>query len=341
MKKIGILTGGADCPGLNAVIRAVVYKGMQEGYVITGIKNGWQGLIENDTRVLDTRAVSGILDRGGTILGTSRSDPFENPEHIEKIGENYKRNGMDALIAIGGEVTLGIAAELQKKGIIRVVGIPKSIDNALSGTDYAFGFDTAVQVATELIDRLHTTAEANHRIMVIEVMGQFTGWIAVEAGMAGGADIIIIPEVKTDIDKVCEAIKNRHRRGKSFSIVVVSEGAQVDMPGIYQENSEKRRFGSIGERLAKAIEDMTGYETRVSLLGYIQRGGAPTAFDRILATRFGVKAVELVAEGKFGKMVSYQNNRIRYCDIDEAVKQRKRVEPDLVQISKVFTADQI
>ncbi|MBF0388345.1 MAG: 6-phosphofructokinase [Candidatus Omnitrophica bacterium] len=341
MKKIGVLTGGADCPGLNAVIRAVVYKGMQEGYVITGVKNGWQGLIENDTRVLDTRAVSGILDRGGTILGTSRSDPFENPEHIEKIGENYKRNGMDALIAIGGEVTLGIAAELQKKGIIKVVGIPKSIDNALSGTDYAFGFDTAVQVATELIDRLHTTAEANHRIMVIEVMGQFTGWIAVEAGMAGGADIIIIPEIKTDIEKVCEAIKNRHRRGKSFSIVVVSEGAQVDMPGIYQDSSEKRRFGSIGERLAKAIEDMTGYETRVSLLGYIQRGGAPTAFDRILATRFGVKAVELVAEGKFGKMVSYQNNRIRYCDIDEAVKQRKKVEPDLVQISKVFTADQI
>ncbi|MEI6438190.1 MAG: ATP-dependent 6-phosphofructokinase [Candidatus Omnitrophota bacterium] len=341
MKKIGILTGGADCPGLNAVIRAVVYKGMQEGYVITGIKNGWQGLIENDTRVLDTRAVSGILDRGGTILGTSRSDPFENLEHVEKIAENYKRNGMDALIAVGGEVTLGIAAELQKKGVIKVVGIPKSIDNALSGTDYAFGFDTAVQVATELIDRLHTTAESNHRIMVIEVMGQFTGWIAVEAGMAGGADIIVIPEVKTDIGKICEAIKNRHRRGKSFSIVVVSEGAQVEMPVIYQETSEKRRFGSIGERMAKAIEDMTGYETRVSLLGYIQRGGAPTAFDRILATRFGVKAVELVAEGKFGKMVSYQNNHIKYCDIDEAVKQRKKVDANLIQISKVFTADQL
>lgn len=341
MKKIGILTGGADCPGLNAVIRAVVYKGMQEGYVITGVKNGWQGLIENDTRVLDSRVVSGILDRGGTILGTSRSDPLGNPEYIEKIGENYKRNGMDALIAVGGEVTLGIAAELQKRGVIKVVGIPKSIDNALSGTDYAFGFDTAVQVATELIDRLHTTAEANHRIMVIEVMGQFTGWIAVEAGMAGGADIIIIPEVKTEIDHICEAIKNRHRRGRSFSIVVVSEGAQVDMPGMYLEGNEKRRFGSIGERLAKAIEDKTGYETRVSLLGYIQRGGAPTAFDRILATRFGVKAVELVAEGRFGKMVSYQNNRIKYCDIDEAVKQRKKVDPDLIQICKVFTADQI
>ncbi|NLE65066.1 MAG: 6-phosphofructokinase [Elusimicrobia bacterium] len=341
MKKIGILTGGADCPGLNAVIRAVVYKGLQEGYVITGIKNGWQGLVENDTRVLDNRQVSGILDRGGTILGTSRANPLENPGDIERIRENYKRNGMDAVIAVGGEVTLSVALELQEKGIVNVVGIPKSIDNALTGTDYAFGFDTAVQVATELIDRLHTTAEANHRIMVIEVMGQYTGWIAVESGMAGGADIILIPEVQANLDKVCEAIRNRHRRGKSFSIVVISEGAQVDMPAIYNESREKRRFGSIGERLAKAIEEETGYETRVSVLGYIQRGGAPTAFDRILATRFGVKAVELVKEGKFGKMVSYQNNRIRYCDIEEAVKHRKKLDAGLIEIARVFTADQV
>jgi 6-phosphofructokinase 1 len=341
MKKIGILTGGADCPGLNAVIRAVVYKGMQEGYVITGVKNGWQGLIDNDTRVLDTRCVSGILDRGGTILGTSRINPLDNPEQVEKIRENYKRNGMDALITVGGEVTLSIALELYKKDIIKAVGIPKSIDNALSGTDYAFGFDTAVQVAAELIDRLHTTAESNHRIMVIEVMGQYTGWIAVESGLAGGADIVIIPEERADLEKICEAIKNRHRRGKSFSIVVVSEGAQVEMPGAYYEGQEKRRYGSIGERLAKAIEDMTGYETRVSVLGYIQRGGAPTAFDRILGTRFGVKAVSLVKEGKFGKMVCYQNNRIKYCDIEDAVKQRKKVDLELFQIAKVFTADQV
>ena len=340
MKKIGVLTGGADCPGLNAVIRAVVYKGMQEGYVITGIKNGWQGLVDNDTRVLDTRCVSGILDRGGTILGTSRFNPLDNPEHIEKIRENYKRNGIDALIAIGGEVTLDIALQLHKKEIIKVVGIPKSIDNALSGTDYAFGFDTAVQIATELIDRLHTTAESNHRIMVIEVMGQYTGWIAAEAGLAGGADIIVIPEFRADLLKICEALKNRHRRGKSFSIVVISEGAQVEMPAIYHEGREKRRYGTIGERLGKAIEDQTGYETRVSVLGYIQRGGAPTAFDRILATRFGVKAVELVADGKVGKMVSYQNNRIKYCDIEEAVKQRKKVDAELYQIARVFTADQ-
>lgn len=339
MKKIGVLTGGADCPGLNAVIRAVVYKGMQEGYVITGIKNGWQGLIDNDTRILDTRSVSGILDRGGTILGTSRLNPLDNPEHVEKIRENYKRNGMDAIIAVGGEVTLSIALELYKKDSIKVVGIPKSIDNALSGTDYAFGFDTAVQVATEQIDRLHTTAESNHRIMVIEVMGQYTGWIAVESGMAGGADVILIPEYKVELAKVCDAIKNRHRRGKSFSIVVVSEGTQIDTLKSYPEDSEKRRFNSVGERLAKSIEDMTGYETRVSVLGYIQRGGSPTAFDRILGTRFGVKAVELVQEGKFGKMVSYQNNHIKFCDIEEAVKQRKTVSPELFQIAKVFCAE--
>ncbi len=338
MKKIGILTGGADCPGLNAVIRAVVYKGMEEGYVITGIKNGWQGLIDNDTRILDTRAVSGILDRGGTILGTSRLDPLESPEHVEKIRDNYKRNGMDAIIAVGGEVTLSIALELFKRDIIKVVGIPKSIDNALSGTDYAFGFDTAVQVATELIDRLHTTAESHHRIMVIEVMGHYTGWIAVEAGMAGGADIILIPEVKVDLAKVCEQIKNRHRRGKSFSIMVVSEGVQIDTHGILPEGYEKRRFGTIGEKLAKAIENMTGYETRVSVLGHIQRGGAPTAFDRILGTRFGVKAVELIKEGKFGKMVSYQNNHIKYCDMEEAVKVRKKVDMGLFEIANVFCA---
>lgn len=339
MKKIGILTGGADCPGLNAVIRAVVYKGLQEGYVITGIKNGWQGLIDNDTRILDTRAVSGILDRGGTILGTSRVDPSQSPEQIEKIAENYKRNGMDAVIAVGGEVTLATALDLFNREILNVVGIPKSIDNALSGTDYAFGFDTAVQVATELIDRLHTTAESHHRIMVIEVMGHYTGWIAVEAGLAGGADVILIPEIKINIEKVCEALRSRHRRGKSFSIIVVSEGAEFDAHSGIPEGYEKRRFGSIGEKLAKLIENITGYEARVSVLGHIQRGGAPTAFDRILGTRFGVKAVEMVKEGKFGKMASYQNNRIKYCDIAEAVKQRKKVEMDLFDIARVFCAE--
>ena len=343
MKKIGVLTGGADCPGLNSVIRAIVRKGMQEGYVVTGIKNGWVGLIENDMKILDLRSTSGILDRGGTILGTSRINPMENPEHVQAIKENYKRNGFDALIAVGGEETLKIALALHKKGIIRVVGVPKSIDNALSGTDYAFGFDTAVNIATQCIDRLHTTAESHHRIMVIEVMGLYTGWIAVEAGIAGGADIILIPEVIVEIEQVCESLKDRHRRGKNFSIIVISEGTKIKgYPTRHsmeaQQNQERRRFGSVGEILAHLIEDNTGYETRVSVLGHIQRGGSPTAFDRILSTRFGVKAVELVQENKFGKMVSLRDNKIRFVDIEEAVSERKTVDMDLVAIAEVFSS---
>jgi 6-phosphofructokinase 1 len=335
MKKIAVLTGGADCPGLNSVIRAVVRKGIQEGYVVTGIKNGWQGLVNNDMKILDLRMTSGILDRGGTILGTSRINPLQDKEQVEKIKENYKRNGFDALIAVGGEETLGIALELHRKGIIRVVGVPKSIDNALSGTDYAFGFDTAVNIATECIDRLHTTAESHHRIMVIEVMGLYTGWIAVEAGLAGGADIILIPEIKVDMDQVFDALRNRHRRGKNFSIIVISEGTKIVLPS--DGDSEKRRFGSVGEKLAKAIEDETGYETRVSVLGHIQRGGSPTAFDRVLSTRFGVKAVELISSNKFGKMVSLRDNKICYVDIEEAVSKRKKVDAELIAIAEVFS----
>jgi phosphofructokinase-like protein len=337
MKKIGVLTGGADCPGLNSVIRAVVRKGIQEGYVVTGIKNGWVGLIENDMRILDLRSTSGILDRGGTILGTSRINPLDNPEQIQAIKENYKRNGFDALITVGGEETLKIALALHKKGLIRVVGVPKSIDNALSGTDYAFGFDTAVNIATQCIDRLHTTAESHHRIMVIEVMGLYTGWIAMEAGIAGGADLILIPEVMVKVEEVCEALKDRHRRGKNFSIIVISEGTKID--GFPTRSAdEQRRYGSVGETLAKLIEDNTGYETRVSVLGHIQRGGSPTAFDRVLSTRFGVKAVELVKESKFGKMVSLRDNKIRFVDIEEAVSARKTVDMELVAIAEVFSS---
>ncbi len=343
MKKIGVLTGGADCPGLNSVIRAVVRKGIQEGYVVTGIKNGWVGLIENDMKILDLRSTSGILDRGGTILGTSRINPLDNPEHIQAIKENYKRNGFDALITVGGEETLKIALALHKKGIIRVVGVPKSIDNALSGTDYAFGFDTAVNIATQCIDRLHTTAESHHRIMVIEVMGLYTGWIAVEAGIAGGADLILIPEITVNVEQVCEALKDRHRRGKNFSIIVISEGTKIEgFPTRHSPSgevvTEKRRFSSVGETLATLIEDSTGYETRVSVLGHIQRGGSPTAFDRVLSTRFGVKAVELVKESKFGKMVSLRDNKIRFVDIEEAVSARKTVDMDLVAIAEVFSS---
>lgn len=343
MKKIGVLTGGADCPGLNSVIRAIVRKGIQEGYVVTGIKNGWVGLIENDTRILDQRSTTGILDRGGTILGTSRVNPLDNPEHLQLIKDNYKRSGFDALITVGGEETLKIALALHKKGIVRVVAVPKSIDNALSGTDYAFGFDTAVNIATQCIDRLHTTAESHHRIMVIEVMGLYTGWIAVEAGIAGGADIILIPEFPVNVEEVCESLKERHKRGKNFSIIVISEGTKINgLPTRHAPESllasEKRRYGSVGEVLAKMIEDISGYETRVSVLGYIQRGGSPTAFDRLLSTRFGVKAVELVKEGRFGKMVSLRDNKIKYVDIEEAISERKKVDMDLVAIAEVFSS---
>ena len=343
MKKIGILTGGADCPGLNSVIRAVVRKGMQEGYVVTGIKNGWLGLIENDMRVLDVKSTTGILDRGGTILGTSRVNPLDDEEQVRKIKENYQRSGIDALIAVGGEETLKIALALHKRGIIQVVGVPKSIDNALSGTDYAFGFDTAVNVATECIDRLHTTAESHHRIMVVEVMGLYTGWLAVQAGIAGGADIILIPEIPVNLEELYDLLLERHKRGKPFSIIVISEGTNIDGYVPRSSNSlvpglEKRRFGSVGEFLAKAIEDRTGYETRVSVLGYILRGGTPTSFDRLLGTRFGVKAVELVKEHKFGKMVSLRDNKIRFVDIEEAVRERKQVTMDMVEIANVFSA---
>ncbi len=343
MKKIGILTGGADCPGLNSVIRAVVRKGMQEGFVITGIKNGWLGLIENDMRVLDVKSTTGILDKGGTILGTSRVNPLNDEDQIKKIKENYARSGIDALIVVGGEETLKVGLALHKRGIIQVVGVPKSIDNALSGTDYAFGFDTAVNVATECIDRLHTTAESHHRIMVVEVMGLYTGWLAVHAGIAGGADIILVPEIPVDLDEVYELLRERHKRGKPFSIIVISEGTKLEgysIPNMDPSSFivEKRRFGSVGEFLAKSIEDNTGYETRVSVLGYILRGGSPTAFDRVLGTRFGVKAVELIKDNKLGKMVSLRENKIRFVDMEEAVRERKQVNMDLVDIANVFSA---
>ncbi len=344
MKKIGILTGGADCPGLNSVIRAVVRKAMMENIVVSGIKNGWSGLVDNDMRILDLRAISGILDRGGTILGTSRVNPLKDSTNdmVKKIRENYKRGGLDALIAVGGEETLKVALELHREGVIKVVAVPKSIDNALSGTDYAFGFDTAVNIATECIDRLHTTAESHHRIMVVEVMGLYTGWIALEAGIAGGADLILIPEITVNMQEVCDAVKNRHKRGKTFTIVVISEGTQISGHALSREYVDEfgylRRAG-VGEILAKGIEQATGYDTRVSVLGYIQRGGTPTAYDRLIGTRFGVKAVELVKEGKFGKMVSLRDAKLHYVDIAEAVSERKKVDMGLYnEMVKVFFA---
>ncbi len=340
MAKIGILTGGGDCPGLNPVIRAVVRKAHNEGFEVVGIKNGWKGLIEGDTLNLDLRAVSGILPKGGTILGTSRTNPYKKEGGIEKVKENYKKLGLDALVAVGGEDTLGVALKLTKDGIPNIVGIPKTIDNDLSSTDYTFGFDTALNTATECIDKLHTTAESHHRIIVVEVMGRHAGWIAVGSGIAGGADIILIPEVAIDINEVCELIKKRHSRGKTFSIVVVAEGAKFKESMVTQEEKLDEfghiRLGGIGESVASEIEKRTGYETRVSVLGHIQRGGTPSAFDRILGTRFGVKAVELIKNKRFGKMVALSGNKIIDVPIEEAIRNLKTVDNDLYEIAKVF-----
>mgnify|MGYP001571072270 FL=1 len=340
MKKIGILTGGADCPGLNSVIRAVVRKSMKAGYVVTGIKYGWTGLIENDMRILDLRLTSGILDRGGTVLGTSRMIPPLGQAKAKLITENFKQNGIDALIAVGGEDTLKIGLELFTKYSLPIVGVPKSIDNALSGTDYTFGFDTAVNVATECIDRLHTTAESHHRIMVVEVMGRFNGWIALEAGIAGGADLILIPEFLINVETVCRALKARHRRGKTFSIIVVSEGATFEgQEALVQKEQQNHGVSRVGEFLAGLIEKKTGYETKVSVLGHILRGGTPTAYDRLIGTRFGFKAVELVQEKKFGKMVSLRDNKIVSVDIAEAVEKIKPIDNDLYEIAQLFSAE--
>ncbi|OGX30570.1 MAG: pyrophosphate--fructose-6-phosphate 1-phosphotransferase [Omnitrophica WOR_2 bacterium RIFCSPLOWO2_12_FULL_46_30] len=340
MAKIGILTGGGDCPGLNSVIRAVVRKGINDGYEVIGIRNGWKGLIENDAGPLNLQSISGILPRGGTILGTSRTNPYKKELGVQKAIANYRALGLDALIAVGGEDTLGVAAKLAKEGL-GIVGVPKTIDNDLSATDYTFGFDTAVNIATECIDRLHTTAESHHRIIVVEVMGRHAGWIAIESGIAGGADVILIPEIPIDMDEVCALLKKRHARGKTFSIVVVAEGAHFkeDHTVLQEQKLDEFghvRLGGIGEALAKEIEKRTGYETRVSVLGHIQRGGTPTAFDRVLGTRFGVKAVELIKEKKFGQMVALSGNKIISVRLETATGKLKTVDPEYYELAKVF-----
>lgn len=341
MQKIGVLTGGGDCPGLNPVIRAVVRKGLMEGYEIIGIKNGWKGLIENDTVALDIETVSGILPKGGTILGTSRTNPYKQEGDLLKLKENFKKLGLDALVVVGGEDTLGVAVKLIKDGITNIVGVPKTIDNDLSATDYTFGFDTALNIAMECIDRLHTTAESHHRIIVAEVMGRYAGWIAIEAGIAGGADVILIPEIQIDIEEVCDMLQKRHARGKTFSIVVVAEGARFKEGSVVTQEQKLDAFGhvrlgGIGELLAQEIEKRTGFETRVSVLGHIQRGGSPTAFDRVLGTRFGVKAVELIKNKKFSRMVALSGVKITDVGIEEAVKVLKTVDMELYEIAKVF-----
>jgi len=290
---------------------------------------------------LNADSVAGILPKGGTILGTSRTNPYKKEGDVQKVKDNFKKLGLDALIAVGGEDTLGVASKLTKDGIPNIVGVPKTIDNDLSCTDYTFGFDTALNTATECIDKLHTTAESHHRIMVVEVMGRHAGWIALESGMAGGADVILIPELPIDIDEVCELIRRRHSRGKTFSIVVVAEGAQFKEGTMVLQETKLDEFGhvrlgGIGERLAKEIEKKTGYETRVSVLGHIQRGGTPSAFDRILGTRFGVKAVELIQNKRFGRMVALAGNKIIDVPMEDAVRALKTVDMEFYNIAKVF-----
>ncbi|MBI3252182.1 MAG: 6-phosphofructokinase [Candidatus Omnitrophica bacterium] len=335
--KIGILTGGGDCPGLNPVIRAVVRTALLNHEEVVGIRNGWKGLVENETLPLDAKAVSGILHRGGTILGTSRTNPYKEPAALEKLKKNFKN--IDSLIAVGGEDTLGVAAKLFKEGF-KVVGVPKTIDNDLSGTDFTFGFDTAVNIAMDAVDRLHSTAESHRRIMVVEVMGRHAGWIALHSGIAGGADLILIPEVPIKIDEVTESIKKRIARGKNFSIIVVAEGAKFDGNEVTLEKKLDAfghvRLGGIGELLARRIEEATGFETRVTVLGHVQRGGSATAFDRVLGSRFGQKAVELVRKGQFGQMVALKANEIVSVPIETAVGKLKTVDKAFYEMARTF-----
>jgi phosphofructokinase-like protein len=339
--KVGVLSGGGDAPGINAVIRAVVKKGIQNyGYEIIGIKDGWAGLVREDYISLGLREASGILPRGGSILGTSRTNPFKKEKGPEEVVKNAKKAGLGAIVAIGGDDTLGVAHKLKDYGL-KCVAVPKTIDNDLSGTDYTFGFMTAVGIATEALDRLHTTAETHHRVMILEVMGRYTGWIALEAGLAGGADVILIPEKPFSIEEVCECIKQRQKKGRNFSIVVVAEGAkpQGGVEIVYSDGVDEFghiRLGGIGYYLGKEIEKRMGIETRVVVLGHLQRGGSPTAFDRILATRFGVAAVDLIHAAKFDVMVALKGNKITSVPLESVIGKRKTVDLGLYDLASVF-----
>lgn len=339
--KVGILSGGGDAPGINAVIRAVVRKGIQKyGYKIVGIKDGWSGLLKAEYSPLDLKAASGILPRGGSILGTSRTNPFKNEKGPNEIMKNAKKAGIGAVIAIGGEDTLTVAHKMSEFGL-KCVGVPKTIDNDLPGTDTTFGFNTAVAIATEALDRLHTTAETHHRVIILEVMGRYTGWIALEAGLAGGADIILIPEKPFDIDEVCDLIKQRQTRGRNFSIIVVAEGAKPKggVEIVYSESLDEFghiRLGGVGYYLGKEIEECLNIETRVVVLGHLQRGGTPTAFDRVLATRFGIAAIDLVHEGKFDYMAAIKGNKIVSVPLKHVVGKRRTVDLELYDIASIF-----
>jgi ATP-dependent phosphofructokinase / diphosphate-dependent phosphofructokinase len=338
--RVGVLTGGGDCPGLNAVIRAVGRRVMMRGHEFVGIREGWHGLVDGLFEPLGPREISGLLPRGGTIIGTTRTNPYKVDGGVERVLDNFGSARLDALVAIGGEDTLGVAARLYEERQFPVVGVPKTIDNDLSATDYTFGFDTAVAIATEAIDRLHTTAESHNRVMVVEVMGRHTGWIAVVSGIAGGADMILIPEQPIPIDEACEQLRHRHERGKDFSIVVVSEGYELE--GV-EDAGDVDQFGhtrlsqrGVGDALAREIEQRTGYETRVTVLGHVQRGGSPTARDRVLATRYGLKAADLVEAGNFGRMTALRGDAIVDVSLAEATAELKTVPRDWYDVARAF-----
>ena len=340
--RVGVLTGGGDCPGLNAVIRAIVRRGSQDGaHEVVGFRNGWAGAIVGNTVDLTVESTSGILHRGGTILGSSRTNPYKEDGGAEKIEQTLAEHGVDALIPIGGEDTLGVARRLHEEQRIPIVGVPKTIDNDLGGTDFTFGFQTAVQIATDAIDRLHTTAESHNRVIVVEVMGRHAGWIAAYSGMAGGADVILVPERPFDVGEVCASIERRHAAGRVFSIVVVAEGATPAggmETGDGQQTDEfgHVRLGGIAVALEREIERRTGFESRMTILGHVQRGGTPIAYDRVLATRFGVAAIDAVSDGAFGQMVGLHANDIVRVDLESALREPKLLDPSLYETAEVF-----
>lgn len=345
MKKVGILTGGGDCPGLNAVIRAVVTRAEQMNMEVLGIRGGWRGFLENDTEPLTRQRTRGILHEGGTILGTTRANPFQVKGGPERVEAAFQAWHLDGLIAVGGEGTLSLATKFHERGL-KVVGVPKTIDNDLDGTEVTFGFDTAIQVATDLIDRLRTTAEAHARVMVVEVMGRHAGWIAMHAGLAGGVDVIVVPERPTTIEEITKVVLLRRAEGKLFSIVCIAEGALIQesdakeahlvLQNTAPDAFGRPRLGGIGAHVARCLEEQTGIETRVTVLGHVQRGGTPTARDRVLALRFGVSAVEALAAGRSGLMVALRGDEIVTLPLSEATKQRKVVNEAWMHLADVF-----
>ncbi|HEU4596137.1 MAG TPA: ATP-dependent 6-phosphofructokinase [Pyrinomonadaceae bacterium] len=341
--RLGIMTGGGDCPGLNAVIRAFVRRALLEnGTTVVGIKNGWRGLLENDLLELDRKSITGILPRGGTILGTSRVNPQQEAGDVERIRATWEAERLDAVVVVGGEGTLRAARDMWREHGFRVVGVPKTIDNDLDGTDFPFGFDTAVNTVMDAVDKLHSTAESHHRVMVIEVMGRHAGWIAAYGGIAGGADVIIVPEHPFKLTRVCELLRHRESQGSAFSIIVVAEDARPHPAEDFLDEEiraqiyQHGRLGGIGFHLAREIEKTTGIETRHANLGYVQRGGSPTAFDRVLATRFGVKAFELVLEEAWGQMVALRGNKVIHIPLDEAVQKIKYLDEEIYRVAEVF-----